>query len=53
MFCYFIDIRAVSYYENGVYSKHIKWKQNLSCSVISHQVLTHTLRGPSDPGSLT
>ena len=31
------------------YSKHIKWKQHLSCSVISYQVLTHTKRGPSDP----
>ena len=27
------------------FSKHIKRKQHLSCSVISYQVLTHTKRG--------
>ena len=54
MFYYFLDIRALSYYKNDVHIVNISnIKRHYSCSVISYQVLTHTKRGPSDPGSLT
>ena len=50
MFCYLIDIRTLSYYENDVHIVKISnGKKHLSCYVISYQVLTHTKRGPSDP----
>ena len=50
MFCYFLDIRAMSLYENDVHIVNISnGNTHLSCSVILYQVLTHTKRGPSDP----
>ena len=54
MFCYFIDNRVLSYDKNDAFIVNISnGNIILSSSVISHQVLTHTKRGPSDPGSLT
>ena len=53
MFCYFIDIRALSYYENDVHIVNISNGNSISCSVVLYLVLTHTKRGPSDPRSLT